>query len=73
MIDPKKWEEATEEMKMMTVKVINNVATENSITKSDTKLITEFPHISISNPSYAGSTPFGSILSHSSCVKSWHM
>lgn len=42
MIDPKKWEEATEEMKMMTVKVINTVATDNSITKADTKLITEF-------------------------------
>ena len=42
MIDPKKWENCTDEMKMQVIKVIRAVMTDNSVTKADNKLITDF-------------------------------
>ncbi len=42
MIDTKKWNEANDELKMMTVKVVKSVMSENAITKSDSALITDY-------------------------------
>lgn len=42
MIDPKKWERLSDEQKMNTIKVIRAVMTENSVTKADNRLITDY-------------------------------
>lgn len=42
MIDTNKWNEANDELKMMTVKVIKSVMSDNAVTKSDSALITDY-------------------------------
>ena len=42
MIDTNKWNEASDELKMETVKVIKSVMNDNAITKADNALITDY-------------------------------
>lgn len=42
MIDAEKWDKASDEVKMETVKIIKAVMNENTITKSDNQLITDY-------------------------------
>lgn len=42
MIDVNKWNEADDELKMITVKVIKRVMNDNAITKADNALITDY-------------------------------
>lgn len=42
MIDPKKWENSSDEIKLMACRIIKAVFDEDKVTKADTKLITDF-------------------------------
>lgn len=42
MIDAEKWKAASDELKMQTIKVIKSVMNENTITKADNAIITDY-------------------------------
>lgn len=42
MIDPEKWEKATDEVKMQAIKTIKAVCNENAVTKADNAIITDY-------------------------------
>ncbi len=42
MIDKDKWEASSDDMKMKAIKVIRELMTENSVTKADNRLITDY-------------------------------
>ena len=42
MIDKDKWEASSDDMKMTSIKVIRELMTENSVTKADNRLITDY-------------------------------
>lgn len=42
MIDPEKWNAASDEMKMQTIKVMKTVVKDSSITKTDNEIIADY-------------------------------
>ena len=42
MIDPEKWAKATDETKLQAIQIIKAVMNENTVTKADNAIITDF-------------------------------